>query len=226
MATCGPWASEMESLMKCGMPNVDHEDQGHTRGCAGGAASDDTATAASRDNGGVGAVLQEDLFNKREIPIVSLAALFPAHADADGESESVPPPPEVVSELAQRLRGICHDIGFFVVVDHGIPQELTAQVFDLMKRFFALPDDVKATIDKNLSRHFRGWEPVGTERTNGRVDVREQIDVWTEREALDPNVVPVYNRLQGDCFGLCAFHSLLELATNALVPCSVHPVAR
>jgi hypothetical protein len=202
--------------MKCGMPDVDHVDQGHTRGCAGGAASDATATAASRDDGGacavlqedLCAVLQEDLFPKREIPIVSLAALFPAHADADGESESAPPPPEVVSELAQRLRGICHDIGFFVVVDHGIPQELTAQVFDLMKRFFALPDDVKATIDKNLSRHFRGWEPVGTERTNGRVDVREQIDVWTEREALDPNVVPVYNRLQGDWFGLCAFHSL------------------
>ena len=78
------------------------------------------------------------MFPKREIPIVSLAALHPR----EGEPTAGP---AVVAELADRLRGICHDIGFFIIVDHGISAELIADVFDLMRRFFALPEDVKVT---------------------------------------------------------------------------------
>ena len=69
---------------------------------------------------------------------MSLAALHPR----EGEPTAGP---AVVAELADRLRGICHDIGFFIIVDHGISAELIADVFDLMRRFFALPEDVKVT---------------------------------------------------------------------------------
>jgi isopenicillin N synthase-like dioxygenase len=78
------------------------------------------------------------------------------------------------------LCAICHDIGFFVATDHGIDPSVTGDVFDAMRRFFALPDADKRRIDKATSPQFRGWEPVGSEYTNGRVDVREQIDLWTE----------------------------------------------
>jgi isopenicillin N synthase-like dioxygenase len=67
----------------------------------------------------------------------------------------------------------------------------------MMERFFALPVEQKLLIDKQLSRHFRGWEAVGTEYTNNRPDMREQIDLWTDRPALADDVEPTYLRLLG-----------------------------
>jgi isopenicillin N synthase-like dioxygenase len=100
-------------------------------------------------------------------------------------------------ELAHHVTEICHEIGFLVVVHHGVPATFIDSVFEMMGRFFALPDEQKALIDKTHSRHFRGWEAVGAESTNNRPDIREQIDIWTERTALAPDVEPNYLRLLG-----------------------------
>lgn len=100
-------------------------------------------------------------------------------------------------DLAERLTAICHDIGFAVLVGHGLPDGYLDRIFDLMRRFFALPDQDKALIDKRASRHFRGWEAVGTEFTNNRPDIREQIDVWTEHPPRPVDVQPPYLRLLG-----------------------------
>lgn len=99
--------------------------------------------------------------------------------------------------LAETVRDICHEIGFFVVVNHGVPTELTAAVFAMMRQFFSLPAEQKQLIDKRVSRHFRGWEAEGAEYTNNRPDIREQIDVWTEWPARDVGVTPDYLRLLG-----------------------------
>jgi len=114
-----------------------------------------------------------------EIPIV----------DLDRQAEE--------AALADELRRICHEVGFFVVVNHGVPAELTDAVFAMMRRFFALPVDDKLRIDKRASRHFRGWEAEGAEYTNNRPDIREQIDVWTEWPARPADVTPEYLRLHG-----------------------------
>ena len=82
--------------------------------------------------------------------------------------------------LAEHLRGICHEIGFVVVTGHGLGSSTIDDVFTLMDRFFALPADNTALIDKARSPHFRGWEAVGAEQTNNRRDIREQIDLWSE----------------------------------------------
>ncbi|MGI9594751.1 MAG: isopenicillin N synthase family dioxygenase [Acidimicrobiales bacterium] len=121
-----------------------------------------------------------------EIPIVSLAPLL-----------SGDPGRAVSDDLAEQLCRLCHEIGFFLVVDHGISPDLVDDVFDMMHRFFALDPEQKALIDKRASRHFRGWEPVGTEFTNNRPDIREQIDIWTEWPALAPTVEPAHLRLLG-----------------------------
>ena len=86
---------------------------------------------------------------------------------------------------------------FFAVVDHGIDPGLWNAVFDVADRFFALPVEAKARIDKQNSRHFRGWENVGAELTNNRPDLREQVDIWTERPARSLDVEPPYLRLLG-----------------------------
>jgi isopenicillin N synthase-like dioxygenase len=105
--------------------------------------------------------------------------------------------PQARAELAERLATICHEVGFFVVVNHGIDKAVVDGVFDSMLKFFALPEADKLRIDKRTSRHFRGWEPVGTESTNNRPDMREQIDVWSEWPARPADVEPRYLRLLG-----------------------------
>ncbi|MEZ5257046.1 MAG: 2-oxoglutarate and iron-dependent oxygenase domain-containing protein [Ilumatobacteraceae bacterium] len=101
-----------------------------------------------------------------EVPIVELAA---GRGD-DGDRRV----------LADRLRSICHEIGFVVVTDHGVDPSTIGDVFALMDAFFSLPPADKALIDKARSPHFRGWEAVGAEQTNNRPDIREQIDLWSE----------------------------------------------
>ncbi len=97
----------------------------------------------------------------------------------------------------ERLAEICHRVGFFIAVDHGIDESVVGDVFSVMDRFFALPREQKLLIDKRCSRHFRGWEDVGAEQTNNRPDLRQQIDLWTEWPALDVDVEPAYLRLIG-----------------------------
>ena len=54
------------------------------------------------------------------------------------------------------LRDVCHRVGFFQLVDHGIEARFFDDHFGAIAEFFALPLDVKATIDKRNSPHFRG----------------------------------------------------------------------
>lgn len=110
----------------------------------------------------------------QEIPIVSLAAVDP-------------------DELCR----ICHEVGFFRLVDHDVDPTFVDDYFDTMRRFFELPESVKAGIDKSRSPWFRGWERLGSELTDNQVDHREQIDVWTAHPPHEDDVDPVYLRLEG-----------------------------
>src|SRR5947209_20563335 len=99
--------------------------------------------------------------------------------------------------LAGEVREICHEVGFFHLVGHGVPDDFCSRYFDAMQRFFALPEDVKARVDKRRSRHFRGWERVGAELTNNRPDYREQLDLSTEHPPYPADIEPAYLRLDG-----------------------------
>jgi len=99
--------------------------------------------------------------------------------------------------LADEVCTICHEVGFFQLVGHGVPPSFVADYFAGLQRFFALPEATKARIDKANSRHFRGWERVGAELTNNHLDYREQLDLSTENPEYPPDVEPVYLRLDG-----------------------------
>ncbi|HEU4840867.1 MAG TPA: 2-oxoglutarate and iron-dependent oxygenase domain-containing protein, partial [Ilumatobacteraceae bacterium] len=105
--------------------------------------------------------------------------------------------PDERTALARDVRQICHEIGFFQLVGHGVPIGFRARYFDLLQSFFELPEDVKAEIDKVRSPHFRGWERVGAELTDNRTDFREQLDVSTENPPNGPDAEPPYLRLDG-----------------------------
>ncbi len=88
-------------------------------------------------------------------------------------------------DLLAQLRHAAHDVGFFYVVGHGVPDEVPAAVMQQARAFFALPEADRLEIENVNSAHFRGYSRVGTERTAGAADQRDQIDIGPERAALD-----------------------------------------
>jgi isopenicillin N synthase-like dioxygenase len=102
------------------------------------------------------------------------------------------------AEFLAELRHAAHDVGFFYVVGHGVPDELKTGIFDVARRFFALPLDERLAIENVNSLQFRGYTRVGTEHTAGAPDWREQIDIGPERPAreLAPGD-PAWTRLIG-----------------------------
>lgn len=101
------------------------------------------------------------------------------------------------SALVDQLRSVCHEVGFFHLVGHGVPEEFLDRYAAQLRAFFALPEAVKARIDKANSRHFRGWERVGAELTDNRTDYREQLDLSGEHPPYPPDVEPAFLRLDG-----------------------------
>ncbi len=99
--------------------------------------------------------------------------------------------------FADRVRDVCHSIGFFQLVGHGVDAEFIERHIEMQRCFFALPESAKASIDKALSPHFRGWERVGAELTGGRPDLREQLDLSTENPVRGLDLDPPYLRLDG-----------------------------
>jgi len=99
-------------------------------------------------------------------------------------------------ELCTQVNRVCHEIGFFYIINHGIPARLSADYLAMARAFFALPLATRQTIDKHNSAQFRGWEQLGSELTNNEVDYREQIDIGVERVTID-NPHPYYMALVG-----------------------------
>lgn len=86
--------------------------------------------------------------------------------------------------VAEELRRILHQHGFFYLSGHGVPSALVAETLAISKRFFALPAPDKLAIDIVRSPHFRGYTRAGAELTQGQPDWREQVDFDCEERAL------------------------------------------
>ncbi len=93
--------------------------------------------------------------------------------------------------FADELGEICHKVGFFQLINHNVDDGLQQRVKAMMRELFQLPLEAKEAISKELSPHFRGWEALGTERTNGRVDFREQVDTWSDGARVDGRFIVV-----------------------------------
>ncbi len=103
--------------------------------------------------------------------------------------------PDKAEGFRKQLREVTHDVGFFYLVGHGIPQQLIDEVLDVSRRFFALPEEEKLAIENVHSAQFRGYTRTGKELTNGQIDWREQIDIGEERATVDGG--EDYWRLEG-----------------------------
>jgi isopenicillin N synthase-like dioxygenase len=108
--------------------------------------------------------------------------------------ETSPAATAFVAELGR----VVHEIGFFYVVGHGLPPALAAQAHDVARAFFALPEADRLAIENVESPQFRGYTRFGHERTNGRADLRDQLDIGRELPVpvLGPDD-PSWLRLRG-----------------------------
>jgi len=99
--------------------------------------------------------------------------------------------------LRTGLRDAAHEVGFFYLTGHEVPDELVHRVLDAARRLFALPQADKDAIAMSRSPHFRGYTRMGGELTRGEVDWREQIDIGPQRRPIGGPGRPQYLWLQG-----------------------------
>jgi isopenicillin N synthase-like dioxygenase len=101
----------------------------------------------------------------------------------------------------------CHGPGFCYLKGHGVPPALDGSILAAARRFFALPEAERLELAITNSPHFRGYTPLGGERTKGTDDWREQLDAGPEEEAEHgpitppasdgPPIDPPWRRLRG-----------------------------
>ena len=101
------------------------------------------------------------------------------------------------ARLKEGLREAAHEVGFFYLTGHGVPDEIAGRLIAAARRLFELPEADKNAIAMLRSPHFHGYTRLGGELTRGRVDWREQIDIGPERPSIGGPGKPDYLWLQG-----------------------------
>lgn len=120
--------------------------------------------------------------------------------------------PEEAERFRAQLREATHRVGFFYLTGTGVPPELEERLLRVSRAFFALPEEQKLAIENIKSPHFRGYTRIGGERTQGKVDWREQIDIGPELEAVTDPDAPDHARLIGPNLWPEALPDLREVA--------------
>lgn len=67
--------------------------------------------------------------------------------------------PASIRRVGEAIRQACCDIGFFYIVNHGVPQAVIDRAMAAARDFFALPMETKRQVKVN-ARH-RGWHALG-----------------------------------------------------------------
>ena len=87
------------------------------------------------------------------------------------------------AEIAEQLWDASTDTGFFQLVNHGIPQELIDEGFEMAARFFDLPMEVKAQYPMTKGTNW-GWEYKAQVRpSTGTADNKESYQITVPKMA-------------------------------------------
>lgn len=87
------------------------------------------------------------------------------------------------AEIADQLWNAATGVGFFQLVNHGLPQEQIDEAFDMTARFFALPHETKAQYPLGKGAN-AGWEFKSQVRpSTGTADQKESYQITQPRMA-------------------------------------------
>ena len=86
------------------------------------------------------------------------------------------------NKFVQALGQAYQNIGFVAIKNHGLSDELTEKLYSTIKKFFALPDEVKMKYHMAELAGQRGYTPKGKEHAKGRNtgDLKEFYHVGQE----------------------------------------------
>jgi len=94
-----------------------------------------------------------------------------------------------ISALARQLDEACRKTGFFYVINHGVPENVTNAVFGATRRYFALPlEEREAHVMDPVYR--RGFMKQGINQHPGyQPDLKESYEIGVDLPADDPDVL-------------------------------------
>src|SRR3989449_2825015 len=118
-----------------------------------------------------------------DVATIPLLALGPCLADKPGALEAA----------ATELRAALEGVGFFILVNHGVPRDLIERTFAEARRFHAQPMEAKLAL--RMNEHNNGYMSLGRYavwtsdvNANDKPDLNEAFFVKRERGPDDPLV--------------------------------------
>lgn len=81
-----------------------------------------------------------------------------------------------------KIGDACRDIGFFYLINHGMPSSNIEQVYQQAERFFSqkLEDKMKYYIGSCPYKNNRGYTPLYEEKLSIKGDIKEAFDIALE----------------------------------------------
>lgn len=156
-----------------------------------------------------------------EVPVLDLAAYRAGTAGA-------------LDALAAELRHAQENVGFYVIINHGVPQSRIVAAFESARRFHALPLEAKLALRAN--EHNIGYLPFkGSTTRSSRVNVNtkpnlnealfvkrdlapDHPDVLAGKRYKAPNQWPDEAALPGFRADVVAYCDALEVLAKSLIP--------
>ncbi|WP_113923954.1 isopenicillin N synthase family dioxygenase [Cognataquiflexum aquatile] len=94
--------------------------------------------------------------------------------------------PDQKKAFVQKLGEAYNNIGFVAIKNHGLGKELQDKLYAVIRKFFSLPDDVKAKYEKPEIGFQRGYTGKGKEHAKGRNtgDLKEFYHVGQELDTI------------------------------------------
>ncbi|TYC58975.1 isopenicillin N synthase family oxygenase [Rhodobacterales bacterium] len=93
--------------------------------------------------------------------------------------------------VADQIGEACRGIGFFYLKGHGVPAELRERVFDMAKRFFDSPEDLKMKSAYSKDTGNRGYVPMKGESLDptNAPDLKEGYNIGLDLASDDPEIL-------------------------------------
>lgn len=98
--------------------------------------------------------------------------------------------PGALDEAASTLRHALEEVGFYIIVGHGVPQDIIDQAYHQVRCFFAMPLEKKMLLARN--EHNIGYTPLGLRyyRASSDLNNKAQKESAAESYFMKPDLAP------------------------------------